>query len=225
MNLLLPATKLVVPRLSRLFHGVAPYRWRRFRGLVYERPPIERKEAASHVEAGFEVGRNGAWGCPRGLRDRRHGQRLGHHPGRTGWSLFIGGATALAGGAVVIALGQVVFRLDNTDGDAVASDREKSPAPSDPAAKPQAKDLEQRSRQPSPQAPPPPTLAQTPPAQQAPPAVAPAVPPTHPATEPEREAEAPATNESSRRASRGRPLQSGDITYVMFSDGSLKSGH
>ena len=43
-----------------------------------------------------------------------------------GWSLFIGGATALAGGAVVIALGQVVFRLDEIlDGDAVASHRGK----------------------------------------------------------------------------------------------------
>ena len=58
-----------------------------------------------------------------------------------GWSLFIGGATALAGGAVVIALGQVVFRLDEI---LVATQLrhagEKSPAPSVPAAKPQPKE-------------------------------------------------------------------------------------
>ena len=30
------------------------------------------------------MGRNGAWRCPRDLRGRRHGRRLGHHPGRTG---------------------------------------------------------------------------------------------------------------------------------------------
>ena len=81
-----------------------------------------------------------------------------------GWSLFIGGATALAGGAVVIALGQVVFRLDEI---LIAAQLrrtgEKSPAPSAPAAKPQAKELEQRSRQPSPQAPPAPTPPPTPP--------------------------------------------------------------
>ena len=141
-----------------------------------------------------------------------------------GWSLFIGGATALAGGAVVIALGQVVFRLDEIlMATQLRRTGEKSPAPSAPAAKPQAKDLEQRSRQPSPQAPPAPTLAQTPPAQQAPPAVAPAVPPTHPATEPEREAEAPATDESSGAEPREVDrYESGDITYVMFSDGAVE---
>ena len=100
-----------------------------------------------------------------------------------GWSLFIGGATALAGGAVVIALGQVVFRLDEI---LVAAQLlrtgEKSPAPSAPAAKPQPKEAEQRSRQSPPQAPPAPTptptptLAQTPPAQQAPLPAAPPAP-------------------------------------------------
>jgi hypothetical protein len=134
-----------------------------------------------------------------------------------GWSLFIGGATALAGGAVVIALGQVVFRLDEI---LVAAQLrgagEKSPAPSVPAAKPQPKEAEQRSRQPPPQAPP----APTPPAQQAPSAAAPTA---SPVTEPEREAEAPAAD----AASGAEPqevdrYQSGEITYVMFSDGAVE---
>ena len=143
-----------------------------------------------------------------------------------GWSLFIGGATALAGGAVVIALGQVVFRLDEI---LVAAQLrrtgEKSPAPSAPAAKPQPKEAEQRSKQP-PQAPPAPmpTLAQTPPAQQAPPAVvAPAAPPTPPAKEPEQEAEAPAAVEPSGAEPREVDrYESGEITYVMFSDGAVE---
>ncbi len=142
-----------------------------------------------------------------------------------GWSLFIGGATALAGGAVVIALGQVVFRLDEIlDAAQLRRAGEKSPAPSAPAAKPQPKELEQRSRQPPPQAPPAPTpapaLAQTPPAQQAPLAVA---PPAPPAKEPEQEAEAPAADEASGAEPREVDrYQSGDITYVMFSDGAVE---
>ncbi|HEY8137766.1 MAG TPA: hypothetical protein VIF61_07980 [Methylocystis sp.] len=145
-----------------------------------------------------------------------------------GWSLFIGGATILAGGAVVIALGQVVFRLDEIiEGTQLRNAGEKSPAPSAPAAKPQPKELEQRSRQPSPQAPPAPTpapaLAQTPPAQQAPPAAAPAAPIASPATEPEREAEAPAPEEpSGAEPQEVDRYQSGEITYVMFSDGAVE---
>ena len=142
-----------------------------------------------------------------------------------GWSLFIGGATALAGGAVVIALGQVVFRLDEI---LVAAQLlrtgEKSPAPSAPAAKPQPKEAEQRSRQSPPQAPPAstptPTLAQTPPAQQAPLV---AVPPAPPAKEPEQEAEATAAVEPSGAESREVDrYESGEITYVMFSDGAVE---
>jgi len=142
-----------------------------------------------------------------------------------GWSLFIGGATALAGGAVVIALGQVVFRLDEI---LVAAQLlrtgEKSPAPSAPAAKPQPKEAEQRSRQSPPQAPPAstptPTLAQTPPAQQAP---LPAAPPAPPAKEPEQEAEAPAAVEPSGAEPREVDrYESGEITYVMFSDGAVE---
>jgi hypothetical protein len=136
-----------------------------------------------------------------------------------GWSLFIGGAAILAGGAVVIALGQVVFRLDEIIlATPTGRTAEKSPASSAPAAKPQPKETDQRSRQPSPQAAPAPTLVQTPPAQQAPLAVAPAAPP---ATEPE--AEAPAADEPSgvepREVDR---YQSGEITYVMFSDGAVE---
>jgi outer membrane biosynthesis protein TonB len=144
-----------------------------------------------------------------------------------GWSLFIGGATALAGGAVVIALGQVVFRLDEI---LVAAQLlrtgEKSPAPSAPAAKPQPKEAEQRSRQSPPQAPPAstptptPALAQTPPAQQAP---LPAAPPAPPAKEPEQEAEAPAAVEPSGAEPREVDrYESGEITYVMFSDGAVE---
>jgi len=144
-----------------------------------------------------------------------------------GWSLFIGGATALAGGAVVIALGQVVFRLDEI---LVAAQLlrtgEKSPAPSAPTAKPQPKEAEQRSRQSPPQAPPAPTptptptLAQTPPAQQAP---LPAAPPAPPAKEPEQEAEAPAAVEPSGAEPREVDrYESGEITYVMFSDGAVE---
>jgi hypothetical protein len=142
-----------------------------------------------------------------------------------GWSLFIGGATALAGGAVVIALGQVVFRLDEMlEATQLRHTGEKSPAPSAPAAKPQPKELDQRSRQPSPQAPPAatptPALAQTPPAQQAPPAAAPTA---SPATESEREAEAPAPEEpSGAEAQEVDRYQSGEITYVMFSDGAVE---
>ena len=142
-----------------------------------------------------------------------------------GWSLFIGGATALAGGAVVIALGQVVFRLDEIlDAAQLRRAGEKSPAPSAPAAKPQPKELEQRPRQPPPQAPPAPTpaptLAQTPPAQQAPLAAA---PPAPPAKELEQEAEAPAADEASGAEPREVDrYESGDITYVMFSDGAVE---
>ena len=144
-----------------------------------------------------------------------------------GWSLFIGGATALAGGAVVIALGQVVFRLDEILVAAqLRRNGEKSPAPSAPAAKPQPKEVEQRSRQSPPQAAPTPTptptptLAQTPPAQQAPLAAAPPVPP---AKEPEQEAEAPAAVEPSDAEPREVDrYESGEITYVMFSDGAVE---
>ncbi len=142
-----------------------------------------------------------------------------------GWSLFIGGATALAGGAVVIALGQVVVRLDEIL--VAAQSRrtgEKSPAPSAPAAKPQLKEAEQRPRQPPPQAPPAltptPPRAQTPPAQQAPLAAA---PPAPPAKEREQEAEAPAADEASGAEPREVDrYESGDITYVMFSDGAVE---
>ena len=142
-----------------------------------------------------------------------------------GWSLFIGGATALAGGAVVIALGQVVFRLDEILVAAqLRRNGEKSPASSAPAAKPQLKEAEQRSKQQPPQAPPAPTpmptLAQTPPAQQAPLAAA---PPAPPAKEPEQEAEAPAADEPSGAEPREVDrYESGEITYVMFSDGAVE---
>jgi hypothetical protein len=142
-----------------------------------------------------------------------------------GWSLFIGGATALTGGAVVIALGQVVFRLDEIlAATQMRRAGERSLAPSAPAAKPQPKDPEQRSKQPWPPAPPAPTptLAQTPLAQQAPLATVPAAPLTT-ETDSEREAEAPAADESSgAEPQEVDRYESGDITYVMFSDGAVE---
>ncbi len=139
-----------------------------------------------------------------------------------GWSLFIGGATALAGGAVVIALGQVVVRLDEIIVAAqLRRTGEKSPAPSAPAAKPQPKEAEQRSRQPPPPPPAPtPPLAPTPAVQQAPLAAAPPAPPPK---EPEQEAEAPAADPASGAEPREVDrYESGDITYVMFSDGAVE---
>ncbi len=140
-----------------------------------------------------------------------------------GWSLFIGGATALAGGAVVIALGQVVVRLDEI---LVAAQLrrtgEKSLAPSAPAAKPQPKEAEQRPRQPPPQAPPAPNPppAPTPAVQQAPLTVAAPAPPPN---EPEQEAEEPAADAASGAEPREVDrYESGDITYVMFSDGAVE---
>ena len=142
-----------------------------------------------------------------------------------GWSLFIGGAAVLAGGAVVIALGQVVSRLDEILMATPARRAgEKMPAPFAAAAKPQPKELEQRSRQPPPQAPPAPTpaptLVQAPPAQQSPP---PAAPPAPSAPELEREAGAPAPEEpSGAEPQEVDRYQSGDTTYVMFSDGAVE---
>ncbi len=139
-----------------------------------------------------------------------------------GWSLFIGGATALAGGAVVIALGQVVVRLDEIIVAAqLRRTGEKSLAPSAPAAKPQPKEAEQRSRQPPPPPPAPtPPLAPTPAVQQAPLAAAPPAPPPK---EPEQEAEAPAADPASGAEPREVDrYESGDITYVMFSDGAVE---
>jgi hypothetical protein len=64
---------------------------------------------------------------------------------------------------------------------------------------------------------------QTPPAQQAPLAVAPSAPPPPPAREPEQEAEAPAAEVASAAEPREVDrYESGDITYVMFSDGAVE---
>ncbi|MGA9826584.1 MAG: hypothetical protein WBQ53_17365, partial [Methylocystis sp.] len=65
-----------------------------------------------------------------------------------------------------------------------------------------------------------PPRAQTPPAQQAPLAAA---PPAPPAKEREQEAEAPAADEASGAEPREVDrYESGDITYVMFSDGAVE---
>jgi hypothetical protein len=161
-----------------------------------------------------------------------------------GWSQFIGGAAALAGGAVVVALGQVVARLDEillvTQ---MRRAEERIPAPAVPVAKAQPKDPDQRPippKPPKPQTPsstplalastsPPPTASMSPPPVSAPPA--PTVPaPTFPAptaiapSEPAPTAHgAPVADGSTS----GEPhevdrFESGDVTYVMFSDGAVE---
>ena len=197
------------------------------RGLVYERPPIEPKEAANHVEASFEVGRNGAWGCPRGWRGRRHGKRLGHYPGRTGVEPVYRrrGGLGRWGRRDRIGSGRLSARRNtrwrrNRVGQRKSRPRLPPPPPSrNQKSRSSVRNSRRRKRPPAPT----PTLAQTPPAQQAPLAVAPAAPPAPSATEPEREAEAPAADEPSvaepREVDR---YESGDITYVMFSDGAVE---
>jgi hypothetical protein len=156
-----------------------------------------------------------------------------------GWSLFIGGAAILAGGAVVIALGQVVARLDDLlEASRPLRPAERAPAPFAPSIlKAQPKD-EQRFRPAPPQAPPSPmpTLAETPiprqgalvqPAphpQQAP--VAPvAASPAPPPLEPEREAKEFDAAIDAPRVVEPKEVdryESGDVTYLMFSDGAVE---
>ena len=75
--------------------------------------------------------------------------RLGHHPGRTGVEPVYRRRDGLGrrGRRDRLGSGRLPARR-NTRCGAVASRREKSPAPSAPAAKPQPKELEQRPRQP-----------------------------------------------------------------------------
>jgi hypothetical protein len=94
-----------------------------------------------------------------------------------GWSLFIGGATALAGGAVVLALSQVVARLDHLLAALQTPPREEAVE-----VKPEARSESSGAR---PLDPAPAELAQSEP------------------------------QEVDR-------YQSGDVTYVMFSDGGVE---
>ena len=140
-----------------------------------------------------------------------------------GWSLFIGGATILAGGAVVIALGQVVFRLDEIlDAAQPRGAGEKSPAPSPPPPSRSQKswssvrDSRRRPRRAA-------SASARPNAARSAGAAPAAAPPAPPMMEPEREAEAPAADEASGAEPREVDrYESGDITYVMFSDGAVE---
>ncbi len=127
-----------------------------------------------------------------------------------GWSLFIGGAAALAGGAVVIALGQVVARLDEIlVATQVRRAEERTPATSAPIVKAQPKEPDQR-----------PIAPRTPP-QTPPPAVALASAPTP--LEPAPTARAPEADAMTD----GEPYEvdryeSGEVTYVMYSNGAVE---
>jgi hypothetical protein len=130
-----------------------------------------------------------------------------------GWSLFIGGAAAVAGGAVVIALGQVVARLDEIlAATQTRRAEERVSASSAPVSTTQTKDTDQRpiAPRPAPQTPPP-ALALAP-ATTASARLEPA--PT--ARAPEADA---ATGGEPREVDR---FESGDVTYVMYSDGSVE---
>jgi len=130
-----------------------------------------------------------------------------------GWSLFIGGAAALAGGAVVIALGQVVARLDEI---LVATQlrgaEERTSAPFAPVVKAQPKDPDQRpiAPRPAPQTPPPAAALASAPTASTPLEPAPAG----------RAPEDDATTD-------GEPYEvdryeSGAVTYVMYSNGAVE---
>jgi hypothetical protein len=109
-----------------------------------------------------------------------------------GWSLFIGGAAALAGGAVTASLGQVLARLDRL----ILTAETPRQAPVSPPAKQWV-------------APPPPAPKnpESQPAQQRPAAPKPEPPP--PAAE----------DNESEEVDR---YVSGDTTYVMFADGAVE---
>ena len=169
------------------------------------------------------MGRNGAWRCPRDLRGRRHGGRLGYHPGRTGVEPVYRRRDGLGrrGRRDRLGSGRLPARR-NTRCGATASHRGKIARAFRPRRQAAAKRAGAASETAAgaPGAAPAPTLAQTPPAQQALLAVA---PPAPPAKEPEQEAEAPAADEASGAEPREVDrYESGDITYVMFSDGAVE---
>ncbi len=146
-----------------------------------------------------------------------------------GWSSFIGGATALSGGAVVIALAEVVARLDRllAVSAPVASasanpSPERAPAPAPPPESMPAPPLPSAMPDPAPDsagaAPEPPIASAAPlrptrveapglKARLRPLAASAPPPPPSPLTEEPREIER---------------YQSGGLTYVMFSDGSVE---
>jgi hypothetical protein len=114
-----------------------------------------------------------------------------------GWSLFISGAMALAGGTIVIALGQVVARLDELV--AVREER-KGPQARPPANPAPSENTQPRER-----------VAQAPSAQ-APNAPAPSVQPPAPRRQEQAQSEPVEVDR----------YVSGDVTYVMYSDGAVE---
>jgi hypothetical protein len=166
-----------------------------------------------------------------------------------GWSLFIGGAAALSGGAVVIALAEVVGRLDRLLAAGSPVVHAQALAAEASAQREPAPQIERRAA-PAPRAAPPPPPESRPAASNADESVAhetpaeaqpeawPAPPaPTAPLAPPaplrvrREEAQAPEPPAKPQAApppaEAGEPreierYQSGGLTYVMFSDGSVE---
>lgn len=115
-----------------------------------------------------------------------------------GWSLFIGGAAALAGGAVVLGIGQVLLRLDELVVAAQGGVAERASAPlvaRSAARKPESRPIDARPQL-QPQTPPP--------ANNSPP----------PAPK--------ALEQGVDKSTEVDRYTSGDITYVMYSDGAVE---
>ena len=170
------------------------------------------------------MGRNGAWRCPRDLRGRRHGRRLGHHPGRTGVEPVYRRRDGFGrrGRGDRLGSGRRPARR-NTRGGAVASRRGKIAR----AFRPRRQAATKRGG----------AAFETAAATSAPGANAAALRQRRPfsrrrsrsprplllAKEPEQEAEAPAADTASGAEPREVDrYESGDITYVMFSDGAVE---
>ena len=159
-----------------------------------------------------------------------------------GWSLFIGGTVALSGGAVVIALAEVVARLDRLLAAGVLAARAQAPAVEPSVQREAAPQTERRAAPASRAAPPPPPESRTatmtseeslaPQLEEARPAPAPTAPlaPSAPLRVRREEAqppEPPAKPQAPPPPESGGPreierYQSGGLTYVMYSDGSVE---
>jgi len=135
-----------------------------------------------------------------------------------GWSLVIAGAALLSGGVVVLALATVVARLDRLLAAQSLSPVAKAPsaAPEAPrAVAPAPAQAPQEEPAPAPPPPPPPAASPAP----ARPELAPRLRFRGAAPAPEPEPEPAAAAEEPRQVDSYR---SGDLTYVMYSDGSVE---
>ena len=159
-----------------------------------------------------------------------------------GWSLFIGGTASLSGGAVVIALAEVVARLDRLLASGVPLASAQAPAVEDPVQRETALQTERRAAPAPKTAPPPPpelrttattseeSLAPHPPEEARPAPSAPLAPPAplHVQREEAQPPEPPAKPQAAPpppEAAGPREIeryQSGGLTYVMYSDGSVE---